>query len=372
MIALVSTRADAQATAAWQATTASMWSSDGGCASQPATTGRTLGSSETVSGELGLVDHRRASFGVSAAVAIGDRACDGERWSGSAAARLALGSPAIRFWMAYTASNAGSPDTAVRQAGLSAGIQRRLGRAVLSMSVGQRRDRNATHRAVEVAERLIPEKLFVLPGTTAIQETTYVADTVTRPATRRIPDLGLAVSYTYHALGIEAAAHLGLSSEPRHADPLARAQLTYALGPRVSVIAGVVSRSAVPALDIRARQFATLGVRLGGGRARNAGPNGSSRVSASEFRAVTDSSGQVSLAVRALGAQRVEVAGDFTHWAAISLQPASDGWWRARVTVAPGPHQLSVRVDAGRWRAPPGLSAVHDEFGTTVGLLVVQ
>jgi hypothetical protein len=33
---------------------------------------------------------------------------------------------------------------------------------------------------------------------------------------------------------------------------------------------------------------------------------------------------------------------------------------------------LSIRVDAGRWTAPPGLPPVRDEFGETVGLLVVR
>jgi 1,4-alpha-glucan branching enzyme len=99
---------------------------------------------------------------------------------------------------------------------------------------------------------------------------------------------------------------------------------------------------------------------------------GSPDAKASEFRVVRDTTGQVTLAVRAAQAQRVEVAGDFTHWEPLDLRRGADGWWSARVRAAPGAHQLSIRVDGARWTAPPGLPPVRDEFGATVGLLTVQ
>jgi hypothetical protein len=33
---------------------------------------------------------------------------------------------------------------------------------------------------------------------------------------------------------------------------------------------------------------------------------------------------------------------------------------------------MNVRVDGGAWGVPPGLTAVKDEFGGLVALLVVQ
>jgi hypothetical protein len=33
---------------------------------------------------------------------------------------------------------------------------------------------------------------------------------------------------------------------------------------------------------------------------------------------------------------------------------------------------MIVRTDAGAWVVPPGLTAVADEFGGSVGILVVQ
>ena len=288
-----------------------------------------------------------------------------------AAARAAFVANHTRLWVAVTASRAASPDTAVRHSGLSAGVERRLGRALLSASMGPRRDRTATQRVVHVTERLIPEKVFALPGTTVMQETTFVADTITRPANRRIPDFGLALSWAHHALAIDAAAHFALAGELRRTDPLARLEVRYDVTPRLSAIAGVVSRSAVRSADIRAGQVATIGLRIHGrlaGREPNAPARGAV---ASDFRAISDAGGLVHLAVRAAGATHVEIAGDFTHWNPIALQRAKDGWWRASVRAGRGIHQLSVRVDGRNWIAPPGLRPIQDEFGATVGLLVV-
>jgi hypothetical protein len=219
---------------------------------------------------------------------------------------------------------------------------------------------------------VIPERVFALPGTTAVQETTFVADTVAQQVNRRVPDLGLALSWTHRAFGLDAAAHLALAGELQRADPLARVHVTYGLGPRISAVAGVVSRSAIPSRGVPARQFATIGIRIRGGGVVGAATGASSRPSASEFRAANEGDDQVAFAVRAVGATRVEVAGDFTHWAPLDLQRAPDGWWRARVRLARGLHQVSIRVDGGRWTAPPGLSPVQDDFGATVGLLVMQ
>jgi hypothetical protein len=45
--------------------------------------------------------------------------------------------------------------------------------------------------------------------------------------------------------------------------------------------------------------------------------------------------------------------------------------WELNVPVAPGWHQINVRVDGGPWMAPPGIPTTHDSFGGDVGLLVV-
>jgi hypothetical protein len=334
---------------------------------------RTVASSETAAGNLRFTYRGRGSVDLSSAIALGDGTCGGQRWSDLTAVRAQFGSPRTRFWVAFSASNAGAPDTAVRQPGLAAGFERRLGRAVVGMSVGPRRDRAGTHGAIQLTQHLFPENIFSPQGAIVSQETTYVADTVVRPGGGRVPDLALAVSWTHRALAVDAGAHLALGTDVQRTDPLARLQVSYAMAPRVIAVAGVVSRGAVQSLDIPAGLVATFGLRVGGGRMfERRAPNGSSRAAAAEFRAERVDAETVVLAVRAAAAQRVQIAGDFTHWETRELEPAPDGWWRIRVHAAAGAHQLSVRVDSGRWTAPPGLPPVRDEFGATVGLLIVQ
>lgn len=78
------------------------------------------------------------------------------------------------------------------------------------------------------------------------------------------------------------------------------------------------------------------------------------------------------LRVRADGASRVELMGDVTDWAPVLLRRTADGWWEVTLPARAGAHQLNVRLDGGRWLVPPGLTALPDDFGGAVGLLVLQ
>lgn len=76
--------------------------------------------------------------------------------------------------------------------------------------------------------------------------------------------------------------------------------------------------------------------------------------------------------VLAPGASQVELAGDFTDWRPIRLQPEGAGGWRAVVPMQPGLHRLAIRIDQGDWQAPPGSRAVVSEFGGEVAEIVVD
>jgi 1,4-alpha-glucan branching enzyme len=94
------------------------------------------------------------------------------------------------------------------------------------------------------------------------------------------------------------------------------------------------------------------------------------------FRAVP-SHGVVTLEVKAPGARTVDVSGDFTAWNPVKLVPAAGGGegggvWRISLPMTRGTHQINIRVNGGRWIVPPGLTPMTDEFGGTVGLLVVE
>jgi hypothetical protein len=71
-------------------------------------------------------------------------------------------------------------------------------------------------------------------------------------------------------------------------------------------------------------------------------------------------------------ADRVELAGDFTDWRPLPLEPWAHGAWRTVLTIPPGLHRLAIRVDGGPWRAPPGLRPLPSEFGGEVAEIVVE
>lgn len=76
--------------------------------------------------------------------------------------------------------------------------------------------------------------------------------------------------------------------------------------------------------------------------------------------------------VRAPGARQVELAGDFTDWKPVTLQPAGDHGWRAVLPIRSGLHRLAVRIDGGPWQAPPGARPIRNEFGGEVAEIVVE
>lgn len=79
-----------------------------------------------------------------------------------------------------------------------------------------------------------------------------------------------------------------------------------------------------------------------------------------------------SLRVRVPHAKQVELTADFVEWRVLILAPAGNGVWEARVTIPPGSHRVSIRIDGGPWIAPPGLPPVGDDFTGAAGLLRVE
>jgi hypothetical protein len=78
------------------------------------------------------------------------------------------------------------------------------------------------------------------------------------------------------------------------------------------------------------------------------------------------------LRVRAPSANTVEIMGDFTDWSPVSLRTAENGWWTIQLPVSPGIHEVNVRINGGSWAVPQGLPRKSDEFGGSVGVLVIS
>jgi len=75
--------------------------------------------------------------------------------------------------------------------------------------------------------------------------------------------------------------------------------------------------------------------------------------------------------LHAPAARSVDIIGDFTQWSPMAMHAEGDGWWTATIPVAPGTYQMNVRIDGGGWLVPPGLTAIKDETGGEVGILIV-
>ncbi|MDQ6634275.1 MAG: glycogen-binding domain-containing protein [Gemmatimonadota bacterium] len=114
---------------------------------------------------------------------------------------------------------------------------------------------------------------------------------------------------------------------------------------------------AVQSLSVSFRFNEAPSLALRGGRARPT------------IQIAGDSSSRL-LRVRAPGARRVEVMGDFTEWEPIELAPTGDVFSRA-VTMTPGTHRVVVRIDGGEWQPAANTPAVDDDLGGRVGLVVV-
>jgi hypothetical protein len=85
----------------------------------------------------------------------------------------------------------------------------------------------------------------------------------------------------------------------------------------------------------------------------------------------SDAAGVRRLRVRAPGATRVEVRGDWTDWQPVLLVPREEDTWELSALIPVGTRRLSVRVDGGAWQLPGNLAAADDDFGSRVALLVV-
>jgi len=92
----------------------------------------------------------------------------------------------------------------------------------------------------------------------------------------------------------------------------------------------------------------------------------------SSFTTRSTGSGAREIRVRAPAAQKVEMMADFTNWRAVQLQNVGDGWWTTTLPIATGMHELNVRIDGGSWTVPPGIPVQSDEFGGSVGILVIR
>jgi hypothetical protein len=121
-----------------------------------------------------------------------------------------------------------------------------------------------------------------------------------------------------------------------------------------------------------ARYFA-LGLRLKvGAQAMAALPAPAAPSATAPFRIGPAVAAGREIVIRAANARAVELAGDFTDWKPVALQPWGDEGWRALLPITPGLHRLAIRIDGGAWQAPPGTRPIPSEFDGEVAEVVVE
>ena len=153
--------------------------------------------------------------------------------------------------------------------------------------------------------------------------------------------------------------------------------------PHFALAAGGGTYPIDPTQGFPGGRFVSLSIRLATGRSRTALPPDAQQnplesrpddilPAVAGFAAERSSPGFVTLRVNAPRAQLVEITGDFTNWVPVRLQPSGGGWWSTALLMSPGKYQMNLRIDGGAWMVPPGLLSMLDEFGGTVGLLVIE
>ena len=153
--------------------------------------------------------------------------------------------------------------------------------------------------------------------------------------------------------------------------------------PRVGIVASGGTYPIDPTQGFPGGRFVSLALRLATNGSRSQPPPRGTDddvrpetplAGVTGFSAQRDKSGELTLRVVSPGARSVEITGDFTNW--VPLQLATDsgavGTWSVTLPINSGKYEMNIRIEGGFWTVPPGLLSMLDEFGGSVGLLVVQ
>lgn len=75
--------------------------------------------------------------------------------------------------------------------------------------------------------------------------------------------------------------------------------------------------------------------------------------------------------IHAPGARSVEIMADFTDWTPVRLAEQRPGIFEVRLPIAAGAHRINLRIDGGGWIVPAGVRVETNEFGGSVGIVLV-
>lgn len=280
------------------------------------------------------------------------------------------------LWAGRVVGNRGSDGLASADArpGMEYGAAFHVRSIGIAANVG-----GGTTRVVSASRRptSTPEHLIDLGNGRTAAETTFT-DVVSSVARRWS---SVEARLTWRADHWWLAARVGrVNVTAQHGTLWGGVQLGADVGRGASLVlgAGTVSSVAAAAMPVSSRNRLSLALRVDAAllsRSTPANPQASPHAAPAEeartFVAAKIAAGRYRIAIRVPDAQTVEFASDCTGWQPVAMTRGSDGWV-VEVVATPGVHQANIRIDGGKWIAPPGLTAVDDDFAGTVGNFSIQ
>ncbi len=145
------------------------------------------------------------------------------------------------------------------------------------------------------------------------------------------------------------------------------------ISPSVAVVAAAGRSGSDPVTSVPGARYFALGLRLKVGQpVLPPAPAPATASMTAPFRIGPALGAAREIVIQAPTAEGVELAGDFTDWKPVPLQPWGENAWRALLPISPGLHRLAIRIDGGAWQAPPGTRPLTSEFGGEVTEVVIE
>ena len=153
----------------------------------------------------------------------------------------------------------------------------------------------------------------------------------------------------------------------------ANMRVAYWVTSQVAAVAGGGREPSQPSRGLPARNYASLGMMLAYWpipRQTVLVASPATLVRAFELRPAGIALQR--LTARIGGVEKVEIMGDFTDWTPVPLTRRGRDHWELLLPMSPGVHQINLRIDGGKWIAPPGIPSTSDGFNGEVGVLVIR
>lgn len=145
------------------------------------------------------------------------------------------------------------------------------------------------------------------------------------------------------------------------------------ISPSLALVAAAGRAGSDPVTSVPGARYFALGLRLKvGSQVMTPLPSPAASSATVPFRIGPAVAAGREIVIQAANARAVELAGDFTDWKPVALQPWGDHGWRALFPVSPGLHRLAIRIDGGAWQAPAGTRPIASEFDGEVAEVIVE